>query len=120
MILELSWEEVKSKWDAICPDFHKWFVTNEAELFCSPMIRSVRTCASLGFPQRSYTTNNNESINRVLKSKICYKKQEWPEFNSKMLELVTEQEEEFSKAVCGFGEYEFCDNYKCLQVAQTE
>jgi len=99
-------EELKPKWHAICPDFHPWFVYHEAELFCSSMIRSVRSAAGLGHPPRSYTTNNNESINRVLKEKVGYKKQEWPEFNSKMLELVKEQQEEYSKAVCGCGEYE--------------
>lgn len=57
------------------------------------MIRSVRSNAGLGFPPKAYTTNN-ESINRVLKDKVSYKKQEWPEFNLKMFELVKEQEEE--------------------------
>ena len=42
-----------------------------------------------------YTTNNNESINWLLKEKVCFKKQEWPEFNTKMFELVSEQHEEF-------------------------
>ena len=113
-------EELKPKWHAICPDFHPWFVSHEAELFCSSMIRSVRSAAGLGHPPRSYTTNNNESINRVLKEKVGYKKQEWPEFNSKMLELVKEQQEEYSKAVCGCGEYELCDDYKHLEVPYTE
>ena len=56
----------------------------------------------------------------MLKEKVCYRKQEWPEFNSKILELVKEQQEEYTKAVCGCGEYEFCDEYKNLEVEYTE
>ena len=84
------------------------------------MIRFVRSSAGLGCPPRSYTTNNKESINRVLKEKVSFKKQEWPEFNLKMLELVKEQQDEYSKAVCGCGEYELCDEYKHLEVDYTE
>lgn len=113
-------EELRPKWDSLCPDFYPWFVSNESDLFITSMIRSVRSNAGLGFPPRMYTTNNNESINRVLKDKVCYKKQEWPQFNLKMYELVKEQEEEFSKAVCGCGEYELCEEYKFLEVSNTE
>lgn len=113
-------ENLTPRWQAICYDFFQWFVKTQADLFCSSMIRSVRSSAGLGFPPCSYTTNNNESINRVLKSKVCHKKQEWPAFNSKMSELVTDQHEEFSKAVCGCGEYELCSEYKHLEVAYTE
>ncbi len=87
-------EELKPKWHATCPAFHQWYATNEAEL-CSSMICSVRSSAGLGFPPRAYATNNNESINRVLKEKV-------------------------SEAVCGWGEYELCDDYKHLEVPYTE
>lgn len=113
-------EELKPTWNKICPDFYEWFVCRQAELFCSSMIRSVRTSAGLGCPPHSYTTNNNESINRVLKGKVCYKKQEWPEFNNIMFQVVKDQQEEFSKAVCGCGEYELIDDYKSLEVPHTE
>ena len=55
-----------------------------------------------------------------MKEKVNYKKQEWPEFNLKMLKLVKEQQDEYSKAVCGCGEYELCDEYKHLEVDYTE
>ena len=113
-------EELKPKWDAVCPDFHHWFVSHEAELFSSCMILSVCSSAGLGCPPHWYTTNNNELINRVLKENVNYKKQEWPEFNVKMLELVKEQQDEYSKAVCGCGEYELWDEYKHLEVDYTE
>ncbi len=106
--------QLKQKWDTICPEFYEWFSSTQAELFCSYMIRSVRSKAGLGYPPPLYTTNNNESINRLLKEKICYKQQEWPSFNLQMYELVNEQQEEFSKAVCGCGEYKLVDDYKFL------
>lgn len=99
-------EKLKQEWNSICPEFYEWFVKTQAELFSTCMIQSVRSCAGLGYPPSMYTTTNNESINRVLKDQVHYKKQEWPQFNSKMFDLVKDQQEEFKKAVCGNGEYE--------------
>lgn len=62
-------------------------------MFCSSTIRSV------GYPLHSYTTNNNESINRVSKDNVCYKKQEWPEFNNMMFQLVKDHLEKQSVVV---------------------
>ena len=117
---QVKLEELKEKWDRLCPSFYKWFVTNEATWFCSSLIRSVHSTAGLGLPPCLYTNNNNESINRVLKEKVCYKKQEWPTFNNKMLQLVLEQQEEYSKAICKCGEYELHENYKHLEISQTD
>lgn len=113
-------EELKIKWDSICPEFYHWFVSTEAGLFCSSMIRSVRSSSGLGFPPCACTINSHESINRVLKDKVLHKKQEWPQFNSMMYKLVEDQEEEICKAVCGCGEYELCDEYKSLEVSRPQ
>jgi hypothetical protein len=110
-------ESLNSKWDKT---FYDWFLSTQADLFCSYMICRVRTKAGLGFPPSSYTTNNNESINKVLKDKTSYKQQEWPEFNLKVFELVNEQQEEFSKALCGYGEYSFIDDYKFLDFSHMQ
>ena len=48
---------------------------------CSSMIASVRSMAGLGSPPKSFTTNNNESLNHLLKQKVDYKQNEWPAFN---------------------------------------
>lgn len=117
---EIKLEGAKQNWDSICSDFYPWFVSKEAELFTTSMICPVRSSAGLGLPPCQYTTNNNESINRVLKDKVNYKKQEWPQFNLKMYDLVKEQEEEFCKAVCGCGEYELCAEYKSMEVSNSD
>ena len=73
---QVKLEKLKSNRDKLCSGFYEWFVVNEAGLFCSSLIRSVRTTAGLGLPPPLCTTNNNESINRLLKEKVHYKKQE--------------------------------------------
>ena len=113
-------EKVKPAWNVVCPTFYQWFSDTQAEFFCSFMIHSARSKANLGNPPPLYTTNNNESINKLLKEKVSYKQQEWPVFNQKMFELVNDQQEEFSKAVCGCGEYTFTDDYKFVQVSQEQ
>ena len=113
-------ERLNDNWDEVSPGFYEWFVTNEAGLFCSSLIRSVRTTAGLGHPPALYTTNSNESINRVLKEKVCYKKQEWRTFNSKMLQLVLDQQQEYCKAICGCGEFELHEDYKHLTVSHSD
>ena len=37
---------------------------------CSSMIASVCSMAGLGSPPKSFTTNNNESLNHLLKQKL--------------------------------------------------
>ena len=117
---QVKLENLKSNWDKLCSGFYEWFVVNEAGLFCSSLIRSVRTTAGLGLPPPLYTTNNNESINCLLTEKVHYKKQEWPSFNSKMQQLVAEQQQEYSKAVCCCGEYELHSDYKHLEASQSD
>ncbi len=85
-------EKLEPTWNAICPTFYQLFLDTQAELFCSFMIRSVRSKANLGNPPPLYTTNNNESINKLLKEKVSYKQQEWPVFNQKMFELINDQQ----------------------------
>ena len=62
-------QTLKTTWDELCPEFYEWFVKVESDLFCTSMIRSVHFSAGLGFSPPLYTTNNNESINRLLKGK---------------------------------------------------
>ena len=73
---------LEPKWNSFCPSFFNWFVANESDLFCSSMIASVRSMAGLGHPPKYYTTNNNESMNCLLKHEtLKFKKHEWPTFN---------------------------------------
>ena len=101
-------QQLQDSWNSISPDFFGWFSKNEADLMCSSMITSVRTSAGLGNPPKSFTTNNNESLNHLLKQKADYKWNEWPSFN-KLQDLCEQQQHECAKAVFGEGEFELVD-----------
>ena len=45
---------------------------------CSSMITSVRTSAGLDDPPKPFTSNNNESLNHLLKQRADYERNEWP------------------------------------------
>lgn len=113
-------EMLKPKWEILSKEFPKWFTVHEVELFCSSMIASVRCLAGLGNPPKYYTTNSNESLNNLLKSKVDFKRSEWPKFNEILFAAVSEQQEEFAKAVFSQGEYEFRNEYKYLQVTHLD
>ena len=66
------------------------------------MIAAIPTSAGLGDPPKSFTTNNNESLNNVLKQKVDYKRNEWTSFN-KLLRSLCEQQRECAKSVFGEG-----------------
>lgn len=113
-------EMLKPKWEVLSKEFSKWFTVYEVELFCSSMIASVRCLAGLGNPPKYYTTNSNESLNNLLKTKVDFKRSEWPKFNEILFAAVSEQQEEFAKAVFSQGEYEFRNEYKHLQVTHLD
>ena len=83
------------------------------------MIASVRSMAGLGSPPKSYTTNNNESLNHLLKQKVDYKQNEWPAFNKLLRELCEQQQRECEKAVFGGGEYELVEEFKNQEVPHS-
>ena len=83
---------------------------------CSTMIASVHTRAGLGSPPRRFTTNSNKSLNNLFKRKVVFRQSEWPQFNKTLQAVVTEQQDEFQKAIFGMGEYELLDEFKYLEV----
>ena len=109
-------ETLRLKWESQCKGFHEWFSLHEAELFCSSLLKSVRSLAGLGNPPQCYTTNGNESLNNLLKRKANFKRHEWPQFHEILYSVIKEQETEFVKAIFSQGEYEMIMEYKHLQV----
>ena len=84
------------------------------------MLKSVRRKAKLGNPPSYFTTNASESINAVLKNKVDYKKNEFPDFLDKLKGVINEQEKEIERAIIGRGKYEFCEQFKTLQKEEYE
>ena len=76
------------------------------------MISSVCQAAGLGCPPTIYTTNRNESMNKVAKSHADHQRSTWVQLTNNMFDLVNDQLLEVEKAVYGMGEYRFKSQYK--------
>ena len=109
-------ERLRPQWELVSPEFFQWFVTHEMEVMCSSMIASVRTLCGLGKPPNRFTTNNNESLNNLIKRRVNFKRSEWPQFNKILRSITEEQQAEFEKSIFGEGEYELVDEFKYLEV----
>ena len=57
----------------------------------SSVIVPVREGAGLGHPPKHFTTNANESINKVIKKALNYEERNWDKFCDNMLSLVNLQ-----------------------------
>ena len=100
------------------PSFYEWLVRNEVEVMKKSMIASVRQDAGLGDPPAQYTTNRNESINRVAqqycRTDCIYST--WVQLSDKLYDLVINQHKEVEKAIYGMGEYKFKESYRHLEI----
>ena len=81
------------------------------------MLASVREAAGLGSPPIAYTTNRNESMNKVAKLHVNYCQSSWVQLTNSMFTLVTDQLKQVEKAVIGMGEYQFKPSYRCLEIS---
>lgn len=54
-----------------------WFTQYKAKEFKEHTLRCLREEVGLGSPPKAYYTNDNESINSLLKESTNYKKQQW-------------------------------------------
>ena len=113
-------KQFQTKWNESCMGFFEWFVKNESGLFTSCMINSVRSVAGLGHPPKHFTTNNNKSINHLLKLETNGKRSEWPAFNCKIRGICEEQQNECDKAVFDSGDYEVGFDHKDMVVPQSQ
>ena len=99
--------------------YHSWF-RQKAEDSCGGALKGIREHAGLGSPLLPYYRNSNEAMNRVIKEKSQWKKQQWPEFNEMMKELVGHQERDAEKAVPHGREYTLKTQFTALEVLQTD
>jgi len=87
--LKVRWDEQEhSIHPAQEPYFYQWFVKNEAVVIKTSMLASVRMKAGLGSPPIPYTTNRNESMNKVVKQSADYQKLSWIQLTEKMFNLI--------------------------------
>ena len=125
---EQNLDTLKSKWNELelsihpnsPPEFHKWLLRNEAHIMKESMISSVRQAAGLGCPPAIYTTNRNESMNKVAKTQADHQRSTWVQLTNNMFDLVNDQLQEIEKAVHGMGEYRFKSQYKHLELDSSK
>ena len=84
------------------------------------MISSVREAADVGCPPTAYTTNRNESMNKVAKSHADHQQFTWVQLTNNMFDLVNDQLQEIEKAVHVMGEYRFKSLYKHLELNSSK
>ena len=70
------------------PQFHEWFLKWKGDEFHHGTLRFLREDVGLGSPPKPFYTNDNESINALLKECFGYKKHQWGLFNAKVKEIV--------------------------------
>jgi hypothetical protein len=99
-------------------NFHAWFSKYKANDVRSGALREIREAAGLDSPPKAYYTNANESINRVLKDKVNWKKKQLPQFNAEMKQLVAMQQRDVEKALIDEGEYTLRPQYKHLEISE--
>ena len=81
------------------------------------MIVPVREKAGLGCPPEHFTTNANESMNKVIKQALHYEEKNWDKFCEEMLSLVKMQYQELEKCVVRSGEYRFRPQFAYLEIS---
>ena len=116
----LLWEKKEKEHPGCSTGFYDRFCQYQCEVIVSGMLRHVREDAGLGVPPLPFTTNASESLNAVLKRKVNYRKHELPEFVKHLKELIDEQQRELERAIIGRVKYVFNDNYKHLEVCETD
>ena len=102
------------------PGFYSWFIQWKAEDFRHCTLRSLREDIGLGSPPKAFYTNDSESVNAMLKECLGYKKHQWALFNSKIKEMVHQQQQEVEKAIIGYGQYRLRPQFSFLAIAQEK
>lgn len=84
------------------------------------MIKRLREECGLGSLPTAFTTNASESANYMLKHKVDYKQNQFPEFLEKFKELISEQDQEVNRALLGQGKYELHSQYRSWYILESQ
>ena len=121
--MEAKWHEIeKSIHPHHAPSFYDWIIRNEAEVMKKSMIASVRQDDGLGNPPAQYTTNKNESINRITQQycRTDGSYATWVQLSDRLYDLIIDQHKEIEKAIYGMGEYKFKESYQHLEIESAK
>ena len=117
MLLSLSpiWDKREAEFSSRKPSLRAWFSKYHSKDVRSSMIVPIRERAGLGHPPAHFTTNSNESMNKVIKQALHCEEKNWDQFCDDMLTLVKAQYRELEKAVVHTGEYRFRSQFSYLE-----
>lgn len=101
-VMSKKWAMLDSSENGPLHTFTRWFKRYKCDIIVKSLLRPVR---EQGCPPEHFTTNTSESVNALLKNKVDYKRSELPDFLNKLKEVISEQDEELSRAVIGKGKY---------------
>jgi len=90
MLLKLGplWDKGEAEFSTLKLSLYGWFCQYHAKEVRSSMIAPIRESAGLGNPPQHFTTNSNESMNKVIKQALHYEERNWDKFCDEMLALV--------------------------------
>ena len=108
-LFEEQLNALKPKWDAIHEDIYPWFKRYQVESFKNGLIQAVRNKAGLG--TKFYYNNSNESINKLLKTKLN-RQSTLPELIKEYESIAQTQENNCSRAIFAEGQYCLKAEYK--------
>ncbi len=91
------WNKQETEFSSQQPGLYTWFCKYHAEDVRNSMIIPVRERAGLGHPPVHFTTNSNESMNKVIKQALHYEEKNWDKFCDEMLSLVKVQYQELER-----------------------
>ena len=100
------------------PEFHSWFCKFKAEDIIKSALPSVRVQAGAD-PHRLFTTNNSESLNKVIKGEVDWKENKLPSLIGHLNKLAKQHQAEMEKAIINRGEWCLCSQYASLQVSES-
>ena len=117
LVFDCRLHAVQETIDNLAPQFKKHFTNDIVPLLKNNIDISQKV--GLLLPARSWTNNNSESINHVLKQAINWKPQPLPDLITSLHDAVCGQYRELERAVVGLGEFELCADYKRFSVPSS-
>lgn len=97
-LLEEKWNDIEqSLYPNRDPCFYNWLVKNESAVMKASMIAGVRQRAGLGCPPVQYTTNRNESMNKIAQEYADYSHSTWVQLANNMYELIMNEQKEVER-----------------------
>lgn len=119
-VMSKRWNMQDSSENGPLHTFTCWFKRYICDIIVKSLLRLVREQAGLGCPPEHFTTNASKSVNAFLINKVDHKRSELPDCLKKLKEVISEQDEELSRAVIVKGKYAIRPGFKKLEKTEAQ